>query len=869
MTLSKTSSDSKALFNRNADIFTSSFPAGQSATAINIPGNKESGTKHKTLRAGQSSNTINMPVSSKHIFSTVIIALFLFSFTSAQVNFTWLNPKPMGYTIYGGASIPSTDTVYGAGTKGVIIQSTDFGNSWRLLYSNRQITLYSVSFPSSSVGYAAGSGGTILKTTNSGLNWEPTTSSPSSLDLTKVQFISETVGFVNVKLKGKIFKTTNGGNSWSLFAESSSGFVNDFVMTGENNGFYITQGKGFGRITNGIPGETSPFEDYQIPTVVDFFNASIGIVAGSGYAFRTTDGGSTWEKDNGSFDIIPSAVKYFTASKITAVTGGGGIYVSTDNGVSWQATPIPGTPTLNTVVFRDGTGGIVLGGKGVTVITTNGGSNWSRTDTQVPGDNVVLYGITTPDGTNFWAGGTNGMIIKSTDGGRNWSVTNRCSTLTLNDICFTTTQKGFAVTSTGLYTTTNGGTTWANKFTTASGSQKVAFATEQNGYFCGTQGVVRYTTDGGTNWSTPGTLPAGSYYGIGVIPGSSTAYICGVGKVIKTTNNGASWSDVSSGLTGKTFYAAAFTSNQVGVVVGKDSVIYKTTNGGTSWSQKTSNTGSTLYTVKFYDSEHGIAAGGSGDIILTADGGESWSRAEEISESTIRALTILNGTTAIFAGDKGTLLLSEDLPLPVELVEFTAVYTGGSVRINWKTATEKDNNGFEVQRIRPGMGGSGWWEKIGYVEGHGTSNSPKYYSFTDKPKGAGKYRYRLKQIDNDGSFEYSWEAEIMVAGVPEGFTLGENYPNPFGGGVSGDGTGGISGDNTGTKIPFTVNETSPVKLTVYSSAGALVATLFEGTAEGGREYTITFNPREESSGVYFYRLETDKHSRTRKMLYLK
>ncbi|MBZ0196584.1 MAG: T9SS type A sorting domain-containing protein, partial [Ignavibacteriales bacterium] len=94
-------------------------------------------------------------------------------------------------------------------------------------------------------------------------------------------------------------------------------------------------------------------------------------------------------------------------------------------------------------------------------------------------------------------------------------------------------------------------------------------------------------------------------------------------------------------------------------------------------------------------------------------------------------------------------------------------------------------------------------------------------------------------------------------------------PNPFGGGVSGDGTGGISGDNTGTKIPFTVNETSPVKLTVYSSAGALVATLFEGTAEGGREYTITFNPREESSGVYFYRLETDKHSRTRKMLYLK
>ncbi len=77
-----------------------------------------------------------------------------------------------------------------------------------------------------------------------------------------------------------------------------------------------------------------------------------------------------------------------------------------------------------------------------------------------------------------------------------------------------------------------------------------------------------------------------------------------------------------------------------------------------------------------------------------------------------------------------------------------------------------------------GVGDEGW-ETLAFVEGHGNSNSPKYYSFTDKSiEASGKYLYRLKQIDIDGTFEYSDEVEINL-GSPNNFELAQNYPNPF------------------------------------------------------------------------------------------
>ncbi len=194
-----------------------------------------------------------------------------------------------------------------------------------------------------------------------------------------------------------------------------------------------------------------------------------------------------------------------------------------------------------------------------------------------------------------------------------------------------------------------------------------------------------------------------------------------------------------------------------------------------------------------------------------------------------------------------------DSALPVELSSFTAkVLRSGGIKLDWQTETEVSNYGFEVQKSAD-RSQSTEWEKIGFVEGNGNSNSPKDYSFTDNVMG-GKYSYRLKQIDTDGQFEYSKIIEVDAGNIPDGFVLEQNYPNPF---------------NPSTKIKFALSDTQSAKLVVYDVLGNEVIIPFNGIAEGGKVYEAEFNGENLSSGIYFYRLETDNKVENRKMLLLK
>ncbi|MBN8544565.1 MAG: T9SS type A sorting domain-containing protein [Ignavibacteria bacterium] len=188
--------------------------------------------------------------------------------------------------------------------------------------------------------------------------------------------------------------------------------------------------------------------------------------------------------------------------------------------------------------------------------------------------------------------------------------------------------------------------------------------------------------------------------------------------------------------------------------------------------------------------------------------------------------------------------------LPVELTSFNAAIRNGLVDLKWETATEVNNYGFEVER----KSSSSDWNKIGFIEGHGSTNSPKYYSFSDKPTGMGKISYRLKQIDNDGKYEYSPIVEVLVDNLPNGFVLEQNYPNPF---------------NPETSIRFALKEDTKATLKVYNSLGAEVATLFDGTAEAGRYYDVKFGSSELASGFYIYKLVAGDHVSVKKMLLMK
>jgi hypothetical protein len=192
-------------------------------------------------------------------------------------------------------------------------------------------------------------------------------------------------------------------------------------------------------------------------------------------------------------------------------------------------------------------------------------------------------------------------------------------------------------------------------------------------------------------------------------------------------------------------------------------------------------------------------------------------------------------------------------PLPVELAGFTAAAKDKSVTLHWATATETNNYGFEIERRVNTEGERRLsWAKVGFVEGHGTTNVPQSYSYSDKP-GEGKYQYRLKQIDRDGRFEYSNSVEVTIA-TPMVFALEQNYPNPF---------------NPATNITFTIPANGHATLKVFNTIGQEVATLFHGEAQAGIYNQVQFNASGFTSGLYFSRLEYDGKVQMKRMALLK
>jgi hypothetical protein len=190
-----------------------------------------------------------------------------------------------------------------------------------------------------------------------------------------------------------------------------------------------------------------------------------------------------------------------------------------------------------------------------------------------------------------------------------------------------------------------------------------------------------------------------------------------------------------------------------------------------------------------------------------------------------------------------------DQIIPVELTSFTAnVNTNGEVVLNWETASETNNQMFEIERKAENTG----FITIGYVEGAGTTTELQEYSYVDRTADAGKYFYRLKQIDFQGTYEYSDEIEVDVNG-PLTFALEQNYPNPF---------------NPTTNIKYSVPQSSYVKLAVYNLVGEEVTILVDGFTEAGF-YEVTFNASNLPSGAYFYKLQSGSKVEVKKMLLTK
>jgi hypothetical protein len=187
--------------------------------------------------------------------------------------------------------------------------------------------------------------------------------------------------------------------------------------------------------------------------------------------------------------------------------------------------------------------------------------------------------------------------------------------------------------------------------------------------------------------------------------------------------------------------------------------------------------------------------------------------------------------------------------LPVELTAFEGTYKNGEVHLSWRTASELNNAGFEVERSFDRE----TFTQVGFVRGHGTTTEAQSYTFIDRATfNTEKVYYRLKQVDFDGQFEYSPIIEVTVT-LPTKFALMQNYPNPF---------------NPTTSIAYELPITAKVVLKVYDVLGREVATLVNQVQAAGR-YVQPFNASGLSSGIYFYRLQAGNFVETKKMMLVK
>jgi hypothetical protein len=346
---------------------------------------------------------------------------------------------------------------------------------------------------------------------------------------------------------------------------------------------------------------------------------------------------------------------------------------------------------------------------------------------------------------------------------------------------------------------------------------------------------------------------------------SNTGYAAGGSGIMKTTNGGNNWF-AQQNIASFGFADIFFTDSSNGFVVGQYlgvphySVIYKTTDGGNNWNEIPLGTNEALEGIYFTNQLDGWAVGNdysSGNnsalIYRTTDGGDNWVKQNIPSFNNLASVFFINDVKGWAVGELGT-IITYDGQVPVELTSFTAEVDDNNVVLNWQTATEKNNSGFEIQKKKSEVRSQeSDWEKIGFVEGHGTTTEENNYSFTDKNLEPVSYSYKLVQIDFDGTRTELEAINAEVVSQPDKYSLSQNYPNPF---------------NPSTTIEFFIPISGNVKLVVYNSIGEVVSTLINNYETAG-SHKANFNASGLPSGLYFYKLSAGNFSTVKKMIVLK
>ena len=487
----------------------------------------------------------------------------------------------------------------------------------------------------------------------------------------------------------------------------------------------------------------------------------------------------------------------------------------------------------------------------IITINTSGFSQWIF---QNSGISTNLYSIYFLDENNGWITGAEGRILKTTNGGDNWQQIPSGTSFSLSFVKFFNESEGIVAGSGGtIKKSSDGGNSW---YSISSGTslrfQEGSFINENVGWIVGDNGIVVKTTDGGDTWAAQAVVTSDNLSFVQFID-ENTGWVTSEnnGEIWKTTDGGNTWQFKYETLLDINLWQIHFVTPNIGWAVGEFGTIIKSTNGGESWFPQNSGTNSiNLRSLFFHDSENGWVVGKDEYILRTTNGGDTWNLDRSGPGFELLHIFFLNNLDGWIIGTSGIILATNNGGIPVELVSFTASQSNDQIQLSWITATELNNQGFEIERKTTES-----WEKIGFVNGNGTTTEMQYYSFTDNSglvNNVYKIYYRLKQIDFDGTYEYSNEVTIELS-QPDSYLLNQNYPNPF---------------NPSTIISWQLPESKFVTLKIYDVLGNEVASLINEEKPAGN-FEVEFNATALSSGIYYYKLVAGDFVDVKKMILLK
>lgn len=478
--------------------------------------------------------------------------------------------------------------------------------------------------------------------------------------------------------------------------------------------------------------------------------------------------------------------------------------------------------------------------------STNGGISFSTVPLNGVTTNGRMVGCITalsPTTIFFGDGNINGQVIanaklyKTVNGGSTWTqvlATGRRVNGYFNGVVFSNTESSFGITGSDpsannstykFWKTTNNGNNWTQVNFSLTGvvmGKGSLFCVNSNFFGFGSNYDFIYTKNGGTNWSSVTMTGLSNLvssiafdntgtYGIG------TSYLMSSNTVSYTTNGGLNWSSLTLGSSTATFTNAQGTvkwipgSSVVFVTIsdGTKTNTYRSLDNGANWN---------LY-------------GQSSPIINVMDFGVYY----KYGAATLYGITS-NGTPVKVA----------DAPLPVNLESFTFNVNSNNVNLKWVTSEEINNAGFEIYRLKDGddINNPALWTKTGYVTSKGNKSGITRYYYNDKKLDAGKYHYKLKQIDYNGNFVYYSLSGLVNIAIPEKFEMHQNYPNPF---------------NPVTAIDYNIPANGRVTLKIFDMSGKEVTTLIDKEQAAGF-YSVNFDASKLSSGNYIYRIESNNNS---------